>query len=240
MTPQDAIIANFNGELDRAAMQRALLAHPDWRAPWPAGGSAPTMIITDANMTPTAWLLSSEEAYRAACREQGEAAIGPVAPIAHLDEVIAQLDPRIVVLRIDPGSPIALHIQTDELDAFRRLARGVRIERAMAASDFAALRAHDGYYVPYYGVLGQGHQVIALPTERGSMVAAFTAEDAVNRFLATGTEENRVAVKFVRVDGEALFEHAAPQLAQGVIVNIAGPRTFGFDLTICKDIAGAR
>jgi hypothetical protein len=70
------------------------------------------------------------------------------------------------------------------------------------------------------------------------MVAAFTAVDAVNAFLAIGSEENRAAVKFIVIDGESLFG-SAPDIAQGVLVNPAGPRTFGFTLEACRDILQA-
>jgi hypothetical protein len=196
-------------------------------------------MITDANMTVAAWLLSSDEAYAAACKQFHAEAIGPVSRVARLEDVIAELDAKIVVLRVDPGSTIALHIQTDQLDVFRRIARGARVERAMAEHRYADIRNHDRYYVPYFGELGRGHTVIALPTERGSMVAAFTADDAIDRFLATGSEENRKAVKFATVGGEELFGNAGPTLAQGVIVNVAGPHPYGFDLEGCRDVANA-
>jgi hypothetical protein len=239
MTPTEAIIANFNKQLGRWELLRAFLAHPGWRVARPRADAAPTIIVSDEAFTAASWIFSCEEAYQAACKEFTAEAVGSVSPAEHLDEVIAMLDPRVVVLRIDPGYMIALHIQTDELAAFKRFARCVRIERAMADNALELVRRHDGYYVPYYGVLGEGHQVIALPTERGSMIAAFTAEDAVDQFLATGSAENRARVKFVQVDGDALFAVAAPQMAEGVIVNIAGPRTFGFDLARCRDVASA-
>lgn len=239
MTPTDAIIANVNREISFHAMLREFLAFEGWRMPQPKPDAPPTIMVTDANMTAATWLLSGEEAYQAACKEFHDEAVGPVAPVARIEDVIAVLDPKIVVLRIDPGSPIALHIQTDQLDVFRRIARGARIERAMAERRYADIKQYDRYFVPYFGVLGQGHNVIALPTERGSMVAAFTAEDAIDMFLATGSEENRKTVKFVAVDGEVLFGQAGPQMAQGVIVNVAGPRPFGFDLEACRDIASA-
>lgn len=237
--PQAAILANVNRQLSYHAMLRAFLAFDGWRVLRPRPDAPPTIMVTDESFTATAWLFSTDEAYQAAVAQHTAEAMGPSSRVERLDELVAALDPKIAVLRIDPSSPIALHIQTDRLDAFRRLARGARIERAMAEHRYAELRRHDAYYVPYFGVLGQGHNVIALPTERGQMVAAFTAEDAIEAFLATGTAENRAKVKFVAVDGDVLFGEAGPKLAQGVIVNIAGPRTFGFDLEVCRDIATA-
>src|SRR6185295_12922075 len=96
---------------------------------------------------------------------------------------------------IDPSSVIAFHIQTDELAVMRRLARAVRVERAMKDRDYAAIRAYDRYAVPYFGELGKGHNLITLPSARGSMLAAFTAEDAIDAFLAAGSPENRAQVR---------------------------------------------
>jgi len=70
------------------------------------------------------------------------------------------------------------------------------------------------------------------------MLAAFTAADAIDAFLAAGSEANRAAVKFAIVDGEQLFG-IVQEVAQGVLMNPMGPRTFGFELAICRDIMNA-
>ena len=71
------------------------------------------------------------------------------------------------------------------------------------------------------------------------MVPASTAEDAVDRFVESGSKEDQARVSFVGVDGETLFGQVAPAMAQGVLVNVAGPRTYGFTLETCRDIATA-
>ena len=76
-----------------------------------------------------------------------------------------------------------------------------------------------------------------LPTTRGRMIAAFTTADAVARYLATAADELRGTVKLAMVEGAVLFGEVAPLLGDGVIINIAGPRTFGFDLPACREIA---
>jgi hypothetical protein len=239
VTPQEAILAGVNRKIGYLAMLRELLAHTGWRVPRANPNAPPTILVTDENMTPAAWLLSDEAAHNAAAKEFHAAAVGAIWRVTVLEDVIADLDPKIVVLRIDPGSAISLNIQTDQLDAFRRLARGARVERAMAEQNYADIKRFDAYFVPYFGELGQGHNVIALPTEHGQMVAAFTAEDRVETFLATGSEADRGRVKFVRVDGVQLFGTAGPTLAQGVIVNYGSEHPFGFMLDACRDIAAA-
>jgi hypothetical protein len=239
MTPQEAILAFANHQLGKYALYRALLGHDDWRVPRPEGATRPTILVTDAAATPSIWALSTEAAYQACSAALGAAAIGPVARLAHLDDALVEDDPRVSRLTIDPSSPIAFNIQSEELAVLRRLARAVRVERAIAERNYPAVRAYDRWGVPYFGVLGQGHNLITLPSERGSMLAAFTAADAIDAFLAAGSEANRAAVKFAVVDGEQLFG-IAPQVAKGVIVNPMGPRTFGFELDTCSAIAAAK
>ncbi len=238
MTPTDAILAHANGQLGKYALYRALLAHRDWRVPRPSNATLPTIMMSDAAMTPSIWAFSSEASYADACRAMNAVAIGPIATLAHLDDALLEDDPRVVRLSIDPSSPLTFHIQTDELAVFRRLAHAVRVERAMSERDYAALRAYDRYAVPYFGVLGQGHNLITLPSERGKMLAAFTAADAVDAFLAAGSEANRAAVKFAIVDGVQLFG-IVQDVAQGVMMNPMGPHTFGFELAVCRQIASA-
>lgn len=238
MTPQDAILAHANRQLGKYELYRALLAHDDWRVPRPAQATLPTILVTDAAMTASIWAFSNEAAYRAACAEVHAAAIGPIARLRHLDEALTEDDPRVVRLSIDPSSPIAFHVQTDELAVLRRLARGVRVERAMTERDYATVVAFERYAVPYFGVLGQGHNLICLPSERGKMLAAFTAADAIDAFLDAGSDENRSLVKFAVISGAQLFG-VVKDVAQGVLMNPMGPRTLGFDLQTCRDIVAA-
>lgn len=238
MTPRDAILAHVNRKLGKYELYRALLAHDDWRVPRPQGAELPTIMISDAAMTPSIWAFSDEAAYADACKAVDAAAIGPVARLAHLDEALSAEDPRAVRLSIDPSSVIAFHVQTDELAVLRRLARGVRVERAMTERDCPTIRAYDRYGVPYFGELGKGHNLITLPSARGSMLAAFTAADAIDAFLAAGSAENRAQVKFAIVDGEQLFG-IVEGVAKGVLINAAGPKTFGFELDACREIAAA-
>jgi hypothetical protein len=238
MTPRDAILAHVNRQLGKYDLFRALLAHDDWRVPRPEGATLPTILVTDAAMTATIWAFSEEAAYQAACAQLNAAAIGPVARVSRLDEVLAEEDPRVVRLSIDPSSPIAFHVQTDELAVLRRLARSVGVERAMAARDYAKVARFDRFAVPYFGVLGQGHNLITLPSPRGKMLAAFCAADAIDAFLAAGSDENRAQVKFAIVDGRQLFG-IVQDVALGVLMNPMGPRTFGFELDVCRDIAAS-
>lgn len=239
MSPRDAVLAHVNRQLGKFELYRALLAHRDWRVPRPADATLPTVIVADASQVGSIWAFSDEAAYQAACTAVHAAAIGPIARLTHLDEVLVQDDPRVTRLTIDPSSPIAFHVQTDELAVLRRLARAVRVERALAEEDHRAARAYDRYAVPYFGVLGQGHNLITLPSQRGKMLAAFTAADAIDAFLAAGSDENRAQVKFAVIDGEQLFG-TVEELAQGVLINPMGPRTFGVELPACREIAAAK
>ena len=188
--------------------------------------------------TAAIWAFSSEQAYQTASNELTSMAIGPVQRIDRLDEVLTHDDPRVVQLVIDPSSPLTFRIQTDELASLRRMAGAVSVERAIKAEEYKKVRAYQRYAVPYFGVLGQGHNLITMPSERGKMLAAFTAADAIDAFLQAGSAENRAAVKFVIVDGGQLFG-TVQQIASGVLMNPMGPRTFGFELPACRDIAAA-
>ena len=126
-------------------------------------------------------------------------------------------------------------VSGEELEAFVRMVQGVRLERAMAERDLARVY-HGDYIVPYYGELGRGHEIICLPVQDKTLVLGFTSEDAIHRFLETGPEQNRTDVKFIEVSGADLFTEAAPAFAEGVVINIAGPRTFAFDLETCASL----
>jgi hypothetical protein len=238
MKPTDAILAHVNGKLGRYELFRELLAHDDWRVPRPEGASLPTVMVADAAMTPSIWAFSSEEAYQAACKAVNAAAIGRVERVSRLEELLIEDDPRVVQLVIDPSFMITFRIQTDELASFRRMARAVGVERAIKVGDYKKVLSYDRYAVPYFGVLGQGHNLITMPSERGNMLAAFTAADAIDAFLAVGSESDRQRVKFAIIDGAQLFG-TVHQLANGVLMNPMGPRTFGFELPTCRDIANA-
>ena len=145
MSPRDAILAHVNRQLGTYELYRALLRHADWRVPRPENATLPTVMVSDAAMTPSIWAFSTQTAYEEACRAMNAAAIGPVGLLAHLDDALVQDDPRVVRLTVDPFSPIAFHVQTNELASLRRMARAVRVERAMHERDYAAVRAYDRY-----------------------------------------------------------------------------------------------
>lgn len=219
MTPSEAILAGVNKQIGYVATLRAFLAHTGWRV---------------ANNQAT-WLFSTDDAATAASQAFPDAALGELSTLENLEEEIANLDPAITLLRIDPGAPIALDIQTEHLDEFRRLARGVGVERAMAEGNYAVIKRFETYFVPYFGDLGQEYQVITMPTPHGNMVAAFTADDRVDAFLATGNDSDREKVKFVRLSGEQLFSSAGT-LGKGVIVNYGSEHPVGFMLDACRSI----
>jgi hypothetical protein len=236
MSVTEIILAHVNQKVPRDPTFRALLAHPTWWVPRPVGATVPTIIVTSLEEPPTIWAFSSEEAAQTAVTKLSAAAVGHIAVVPWLDDVLVEDDPRVARLIIDPASPIAFAIQTDALAAFRGLARAVRVERAMRGGDLPAVKKFDAYYIPYFGVLGQGHNLITLPSERGSVLAAFTSPDQVEAFLASGSEDNRKNVKLARVNGEQLFG-VVGQVAQGVMVNAMGDRPIGLPLDVCDAIA---
>ncbi|MCU0696027.1 MAG: hypothetical protein MUC96_05825 [Myxococcaceae bacterium] len=238
MKPLDAILAYVNGQLASHALYRHLLAHDEWLVPRPPGVLRPTIMVVDLAAPGAIWAFSSEASYEASCRALNAAAIGPIARLRHLDEALREDDERVTHLTIDPSNPIAFHVQTNELASLRRMAHAVAVERAMRERDDRRVLAYQRYAVPYFGELGRGHNLITLPSERGTMLAAFTAADAIDRFLAAGSDENRRLVKFAIVDGSQLFP-IAQQVAQGVLMNPMGPSTFGFDLEACREVAAA-
>jgi len=236
MSVQDAILAYINQKQTAAALGRALLTHMDWHVPRPPGATAPTIIIADAALTPAVWAFSSAEAYQNACRQYTEEAIGATAAVGSIVSIIADLDPKIACWYVDPGSTIALRVLADDLSVVRKIARGMLVEAAIAERRYASAREFESYVVPYFGVLGQGHQVITLPSAKGNMVPAFSTPDAVEAFLATGSDDDRKNVNLVEVDGSTLFGEVGP-MASGVLLNPAGPRTFGLPLAMCRSIA---
>jgi hypothetical protein len=235
MTPHEGILANANGQLGRDELFRVFLDHTDWRMPWPARSTKPAVIV--AGGPASVWAFSSDEAYEAAVKAHTSKAIGPVAILGPIIDVIAELDATVTRLQIDPASSLSSTVQTDALVALRAIARGVRVERALAARKFGPVRAFNGYTVLYFGTLGQGHNVITQESGKGQMVIAFTAPDALAAFIATGSAENREAVNRIVVDGKTLFGEVSG-MAKGVLVNPAGPRTFGVELAMCREIAG--
>lgn len=221
----DVIVAEMNGQISGVEMLRGMLEHEPWlMAKWlgPQGLA----------------FFPTREAYDVAVRDHKPGTFDALAPVAHIDDVIVSAD-KVQLLRFDSGVGLTRSLDGEHVGRVRAMARSVGVERAMKERRYADLRRYDRYYVAYFGVLGQGHQVICLPTERGSMVAAFTAEDAVDRFVESGSDEDRARVQFVGVDGSTLFGQAAPAMAQGVIINVAGPNTYGFALDVCRDIAAA-
>jgi hypothetical protein len=225
MTPTEAIIASFNGQLGWHAMIRALLAHRGW---WV---SQPT------DEFPMVWAFGNEAAYRRELEQRKPGAIGATAPVDELDVVLADLPATVQVVRFDPGEAVTQSVEPQHLDHVRNLARATRVERAMRERRHADIRAYAAYHVPYTGTLGAGHSMIVLPTERGQMLAVFTAEDAAQAFLETGSDAERAAVRWVVTDG-AVFE-IGPRVADGVIINAMGPATFGFTRELCADIVAA-
>jgi hypothetical protein len=224
MTIQDAILKNFNRELSREALYRALLDHADWR-----GGGASGFV----------WIASTQNGADKIASSVREDLIGTVTAIPQLDDHLLALPPDTKLFKIDPVGPLSLVVDANELTRMRRFAAGYRTERAIAAGDYPRVLAFAQYLVPYYGVLGEGHQVLALPTEHGTMVPVFTTVDAIELFLETGDAESRARVRFQGARGDVLFGEIGPTFAKGVIVNIAGPRTFGFDLNACRLVVGA-
>lgn len=238
MTVQEAILAQVNGKLGRAALYRALLDHNDWRVAKPVDSDVPTIMFGDAARTPAIWTFSTEEAYQGACSRCAQGVIGAVSVVGSMVDVIVELDPQVACWYIDPLSTIALRILVDELPVVRMVARGMRLEAALSERRYELAREFGAYVVPYFGVLGQGHQVITLPSAKGNMVVAFSGPDAVDAFLATGSDEDRRNVNLIEVDGATLFGEVAA-MASGVLLNAAGPRTFGFELPVCRSIATA-
>ena len=165
--------------------------------------------------------------------------VGSIAPIAEIDDHVAALPADLQLLKIDPCGPISLALDAGELEHLQEFARGARIERAIRHHDYTRVRDHKEFLVPYLGELGNGHKIVAPPTDHGTMIAAFTTHDAVHAFLDRRGPDANERVKFVTVDGAALFGQAGPKLAEGVIVNIDGPMTFAFDVAMCERVAQA-
>jgi hypothetical protein len=231
MTPTEAIVAHANRQLPRDVMFRELLGHRGWQVPR-------AIVQVQDRDTAAMWAFSTDEACEAARAEHGDA-LGEVARVTWLDEALADRDPRVSALVIDPVAPLAFQIAGEAFTALRKLASAVRVERAMDATDLATIRAYPSYAVPYLGVLGEGHRIITVTAPGGSMIAAFTAPDAAHMFVAAGAADDRDAVHFQIVPGDQLFGLADKLGVQGVLVNSAGPHAYAFQLATCQLIAAA-
>jgi hypothetical protein len=231
MTPIEAIVAYANKQLPRNVMFRELFGHRGWYAPH-------ALVQRQDGGAAGMWVFSSDEACEAARLEHGDA-LGEIAQVTWLDEALADPDPRVSALTIDPASPLPFQIAGDAFTALCKLASAVRVERAMYATDIAAIRAYPSYAVPYLGVLGEGHRIITVTAPGGSMIAAFTAPDAAHLFIAAGAADDREAVQFQIVPGDQLFGLAEKLGVQGVLVNSAGPHAYAFQLATCRLIASA-
>lgn len=221
---QIAILHNVNGQLSRALTHRVLFMHRGW-----FGGGANGF----------QWISSKPVTTEQLTKHVRSDLVGEIAPITEIDDHIDQLPEDLQLLKIDPCGPISLALDKDELFHMREFARGIRIERAMREHDWKRVRAYREFMVPYMGELGNGHQIVAPPTDHGPMIAAFTTHDAVHAFLDRRGPDARERVKFVMIPGDALFGDAGPRLAKGVIVNIDGPRTYGFEAPVCEIVAKA-
>ncbi len=220
---QTALVDNANGKLSRAAMYRAVLDHTGWHGGGRGG---------------VAWLASRRVTREELAASLRDDLIGDIAAIEHLDDHVTALSDSTMMLKLEIQGPIAVVMDNQEIPAFKRFARGHRVERAIAEHDYARIVAHDSFFLAIFGELGTNHQVIVLPTERGAMVAAFTALDEVERFLAMGSAENRASVRLVSVTGRELFSDPG-KVADGIILNLFGPRPTGFDLDACRQILAA-
>ena len=247
MNARDAMLAHANRQLGLVEFYRFLLEHNGWIIP--TVNDAPTILVADpvpAMQVPSMWAFTDAEAFEDACREHTAAGVGPVVRGALLFDAVLALDARVQQLRLNPSSPITIRLQTDVLDDFRRFAGAVRVEYTLrglagAPSRTVALqlaRTFDDYLVPYFGELGQGHNIVTLQLPQGSFVAAFTAPDRQREFLATGSAEQQAAVRFARVTGAELFGQAA-ELGDGVILNFGGSVSpIGVMLDVCREIVG--
>jgi hypothetical protein len=236
MTITELLASFVNHNIDREDALRALFAHRGWLVPLRAG--LKRAIETNVANTDSAWIMSGDESYRAACTRFSAEAIGEVARFEHVDEILVDLTDDARALLIEPAGPITQHCMGDDLLTIRLVAQAVFIERAMRQKQYPVIR-RGRYLIPYYGTPGHGHEIISIPTIHGRMIPVFTSEGAVARFLETGTPENRARVRFMPVDGDGLFGGADPTKADGLIVNIAGPESFGFDIATCRAIGAA-
>lgn len=215
---QDAIVANFNGTLPRADLQRILLDHPHWHG----GGRADMR-----------WLATGEPVTLNLAGRIGSDFIGEPRAISYLDDYILALPDHVALLTIVPSDSTSLGLDRDQIADLKRFARGYRVERAIHARDDARVRAYADFLVPYRAVPDRGDQIVVLPTPQGPMVPAFTTADMAARFL-DGGRDTQAAMKFALVDGDFLFGAAGPLLAKGVVVNFASAQAFAFDLDACR------
>ncbi len=212
ISAEAAIVRNFNGQLSREDAYRVFLEHDDWRI----GGAGSS-----------AWLARSKFVD---CLNQGHT----VRRVGALDDLIANLDPEIEVLRIH-GEAMALCLDTHDIANFRDVARAARIERALVEIDVGQLRKH----VFYLTCLPEPHgerRLLTMSTDRGSVVAAFTTSHAAAAFAIKGVVPYRLGTKLMAIPGKELFTRCA-ESTDGVIVNLGSSRAFVFRRKKCALIA---
>jgi hypothetical protein len=212
ISAEAAIVRTFNGQLSREDAYRVFLEHDDWRI----GGAGSS-----------AWLARSKFVD---CLEQHRA----VRRVGALDELIANLDPEIEVLRIH-GEAMALCLDTHDIANFRDVARAARIERALVEVDVGLLRQHVFYLTCLPEPDGE-RRLLTMATDRGSVVAAFTTSHAAAAFAIKGVVPYRLGTKLMAIPGKELFARCA-ESTDGVIVNLGSPRAFVFRRKKCALIA---
>ncbi|MEO8842311.1 MAG: hypothetical protein ABI591_00010 [Kofleriaceae bacterium] len=212
ISAEAAIVRNFNGQLSREDAYRVFLEHDDWRI----GGAGSSV-----------WIARSKFVD---CLQQKRA----VRRVDALDELIANLGPEIEVLRIH-GEAMALCLDTHDIANFRDVARAARIERALAELDLGRVRQHV-FYLTCLPEPDGDRKLLTMPTDRGSLVAAFTTSHAAAAFAIKGVVPYRLGTKLMAIAGKELFARCAGS-TDGVIVNLGSPRAFVFRRKKCAVIA---
>lgn len=212
-TPDVAILDHLNGALSQEALFRDLLAHPTWFA----GGHR--------NRT-FAWMSSRDVATPDLMLRDDF--VGVVEKVERIADWVANLD-QVSLLKLEPAGPISLALDGPAIEAFRRVARVVQLERDVAARDLARVRTGT-----YYVVLVED-QLVGVSSERGDLIASFTSPGSASEFIRERAPERTPATKLVCVSGETLFGEVA-DAAAGIVIDVLAPRFLTFDRAGCADM----
>ena len=188
-------------------------------------------------------VFSGDPAFDAFVKVVGRAAAPKMHPSSGAD-VLIDLDPGVVSVQLDPGTPGARDLRGDDLANLRAVARAVLVERALASSrtglSAALSRAYDGYLVPVVKGEGGAPQLITVARGGGDPLAvACTAEDAIEALFAARPElSSRVEV--MKMPGSRLFPLACTYGVTGVTWNPYGPAPTKMTMDECRRIAALK
>jgi hypothetical protein len=240
--PSEALQAFAERRLGAPALLRSLAEYRGFLVasePNPDGGARPALRPLDG--TPTLAVFVDDKALDAAVVHYGPSAIQQAITGVDGAALFAGMPDNVDRVVVNPSAPADLEIQGGDVGSLRKLARAVRVERALAdPSDGPALRRFsrdfDGFRLPLIQTAA-GLVPMQLNDQKGAPHAlVFTAQDCVEAFLATAPSEARSeTILWLTLGGIELFTKLPELKVAGVLFNVSGPAPrAAFKIGVCE------